>query len=128
MEGHHKGIYGGIKGIPSWCWLNPKARVDVKTGQLKAIKVALRLSQHPVHALMFRIGYYFWSLTTTIPILRRLRLFGTLVSRHKVHIVSFLTNEHFLYEPLSLFIEKHAYATWSWDTFKRKYSCESNDV
>ena len=48
--------------------LNPEARVDVKNDQLKAIKVALRLSRYPVHALMFEVGVYFRSLTTTKPI------------------------------------------------------------
>ena len=45
--------------------LNPKAHVDVKNGQLKAFKTVLRLSQYHVHALMFEIGFYFRSLTTT---------------------------------------------------------------
>ena len=55
-----------------WCpiihWLNPKARVDIKNGQLKAIKAMLRLSGRHVHTLMFKFGFYFKSLTTTKPI------------------------------------------------------------
>ena len=39
--------------------LNPKARVNVKNGQLKAIKVALRLSRCLVHARVFEVGFYF---------------------------------------------------------------------
>jgi hypothetical protein len=39
--------------------LNPKARVDVRFGLLKAIKAALILSRRPVHALMFEVGFYF---------------------------------------------------------------------
>ena len=46
-------------------WLNPKVHVDVKNDQLKAIKVTLRLSRQPVHTLMFEVGFYFQSLTTT---------------------------------------------------------------
>ena len=49
-------------------WLNPKARVDFRDGQLKAIKTTLRLSQRPAHALMFEIGFCFQSFTTTKPI------------------------------------------------------------
>ena len=37
--------------------LYPEIRVDIKNGQLKAIKAALRLSQHLVHTLMFEVGY-----------------------------------------------------------------------
>ena len=58
-----------------WCLIihqsNPKACVDVKNGQLKAIKTALRLSQHHVHILMFEVGFHFWSLTTTKPIVTK---------------------------------------------------------
>ena len=39
--------------------LNPEIRVDVKNGQLKAIKVALNLSPRHVHALIFKAGFYF---------------------------------------------------------------------
>jgi hypothetical protein len=38
---------------------NPKTHVDVKNGQLKAIKAALELSQLLVHALMFEVGFDF---------------------------------------------------------------------
>jgi hypothetical protein len=34
-----------------------KARVNVKNGRLKAIKVALSLSRRPIHALMFEVGF-----------------------------------------------------------------------
>jgi hypothetical protein len=40
-------------------WLNSKAFVAVKNGQLKAIKVALRLSGRPIHAPMFEVGFYY---------------------------------------------------------------------
>lgn len=50
--------------------LNPKARVDVKFGLLKAIKAALKLSRRPVHGLMFQVGCYFRSLTTMKPIIK----------------------------------------------------------
>ena len=39
--------------------LNPKDCVDIKNGQLKAIKAALRFSCRHVHALMFEVGFYF---------------------------------------------------------------------
>ena len=39
-----------------------EAHVDVKNGQLKVIKAALRLSQRPLHVLMFKVGFYFRSL------------------------------------------------------------------
>ena len=47
-----------------------KTRVDVKNGRLKAIKVALRLSQHLVHNVMFEVGFYFRSVTTTKSIIK----------------------------------------------------------
>ena len=50
--------------------LNPKAHVIIKNGQLKAIKATLRLSQHPIHTLMFEVSFYFQSLTTTKPIVK----------------------------------------------------------
>ena len=59
-----------------WCsiihWLNPKACVNVKSDQLKVIKSTLRLSRHHVHTLklMFKVGFHFWSLTTTKPIIK----------------------------------------------------------
>ena len=57
-----------------WCLiipqLNPKARVDVKNGQLKAIKAVLRLSRRPIHALIFKVRFYFQSFTTTKPIIK----------------------------------------------------------
>ena len=60
--------------VGHWCpiidMLNPKARVDVKNDELKAIKTTLRLSQRLVHALMFEVGFYFQSLTTTKPIIK----------------------------------------------------------
>jgi hypothetical protein len=49
-------------------WFSHKARVGVKNGQLIAIKVALRLFRHHVHALMFEVGSNFLSHTTTKPI------------------------------------------------------------
>ena len=39
--------------------LYPKACVDIKNDQLKAVKAALRLSQRLVHALVFKVGFYF---------------------------------------------------------------------
>ena len=46
-----------------WCpiihRLNPKVCVDIKSGQLKAIKATLKLSQCRVHTLMFKVGYIF---------------------------------------------------------------------
>ena len=63
--------------------LNPKARVNVKNGQLKAIKATLRLSRPPIHALMFEVGFYFRSLTSTKPIVKEAPI---PVSRHKVHM------------------------------------------
>ena len=50
--------------------LNPKTFVDVKNGQLEAIKAAKRLSRCPIHAQMFEVGFYFRSLTTTKPIIK----------------------------------------------------------
>ena len=49
--------------------LNSKACFKVKNGQLKAIKATLRLSRRPIHALMFKGGFMFLSLTTTKPII-----------------------------------------------------------
>ena len=46
-------------------WSNPKTCVNVKNDPLKMIKVALGLSRHHVHTLMFEVGFYFWSLTIT---------------------------------------------------------------
>jgi hypothetical protein len=40
---------------------NPTALVDVENGELKAIKAALRLSRHPIHALMFKVGFFVFS-------------------------------------------------------------------
>ena len=52
-----------------WCLImhrfSHKARVDIKNGRLKAIKVALSLSRCLVHNVMFEDGFYFQSLTTT---------------------------------------------------------------
>ena len=48
MAGHH---------CPVIHQLNPKAHVNVKNGQLKVMKVALWLSQRPIHALLFEVGY-----------------------------------------------------------------------
>ena len=50
--------------------LNPKARVDIKNGQLKAMKAALRFSRHHVHTLIFKVGFYFQLLTITKPIIK----------------------------------------------------------
>ena len=50
--------------------LNPKACVDIKNDQFKAIKAALRLSRCHVHALMFEVGFYFRSFTITKPIVK----------------------------------------------------------
>jgi hypothetical protein len=48
-----------------------KVCVDVKNGRLKAIKLALSLSRHPVHNVMFKVGFfYFRSVTTTKPIIK----------------------------------------------------------
>jgi hypothetical protein len=47
-----------------------KARVNVKNGRLKAIKVALSLSRRPIHALMFEVGFKLQSPTTTQPIIK----------------------------------------------------------
>ena len=55
--------------------LNPKARVDVKNDQLKAIKAALGLSRCPVHVVTFKVGFYFESLTTTKPITREVPIY-----------------------------------------------------
>ena len=44
---------------------NLKTCVDVKNGQLKAIKATLRLSRRRVHTSMFKVGLCFRSLTTT---------------------------------------------------------------
>ena len=55
-----------------WCpiihRLNLKTHVDVKNGQLKAVKAALR---HLVHALMFKVGFYFRSFPTTKSIIKK---------------------------------------------------------
>ena len=50
--------------------LTLKAQVDVKNGQLKAIKTTFRFSRRLVHALMLKVGFYFRSLTTTKPIIK----------------------------------------------------------
>ena len=55
--------------------LNPKARVDVKNDQLKVIKATLRLSRCPIHSLMFEVGFYVQSLTTTKPIIKDARIY-----------------------------------------------------
>jgi hypothetical protein len=55
--------------------LNPKVRVDVKNDQLKVIKATLKLSRHYVHALMFEVGFYFRSLTTTKPIIKEVPVY-----------------------------------------------------
>ena len=55
--------------------LNPKARVDVKNGQLQAIKMMLRLSRHPVHAMIFEVGFYLQSLTITTPITKEAAIY-----------------------------------------------------
>ena len=67
------------------------AHVDVKRGQLMAIKAALRLSRRLVHAMMFKVGFYFRSLTTTKPIIKEgYGLFGTPVSCHKFHTMNYI--------------------------------------
>jgi len=67
--------------------LNPKARVDVKNDRLEAIKATLRLSPHHVHALMFEVGFYFWSLTTTNPIIKEAKIYlEHQCPQHKVHL------------------------------------------
>lgn len=58
MEGHR---------CPIRHQLSLKVGVNVKTGQLKAIKAALRLSRRHVQALMSEVGFYFRSLTTAKP-------------------------------------------------------------
>ena len=69
--------------------LNPKDCVDIKNGQLKAIKAALRFSCRHVHALMFEVGFYFWSLNYNHKTNHKggSNSFGTPMSRHKVHIL-----------------------------------------
>ena len=47
-----------------------KAHVNVKNGQLKVIKVALSLSQRPIHDLMFEVASYFQFSITTKPIIK----------------------------------------------------------
>ena len=57
-----------------WClmihWFSHKAHVNVKSEQVKAIKAALRLSRHHVHALVFKVGLFCRSLSTTKPIVK----------------------------------------------------------
>ena len=55
--------------------LNLKAHVDVKKIQLKAIKAMLRLSRHLVYAMMFEVGFYCRSLTTTKPIIKEVPIY-----------------------------------------------------
>jgi hypothetical protein len=50
--------------------LNPKAPFDIKNGQSKAMKAALRLSRRHVHTLIFEIGFYFQSLIATKPLIK----------------------------------------------------------
>ena len=50
--------------------LNPKAHVDIKNNQSKAIKALLRLSRRLVHAMMFKVGFYFQSLINTKSIIK----------------------------------------------------------
>jgi hypothetical protein len=57
-----------VNQCPKRHYLNPKARVDIKNGQLKAIEAMLRVSRRHVHALMFEASFHFRSLTTTKPI------------------------------------------------------------
>ena len=52
-----------------------KARVDVDNGRLTATKAALSLSRRLVHALLFEVGLYFRSLTTTKPISKEALIF-----------------------------------------------------
>lgn len=49
--------------------------VDVKNDELKAIKATMRLSWCHVHALMFEVGIYFWSLTTKNPIVKEATIY-----------------------------------------------------
>ena len=60
--------------VGHWCpithRLSLKDHVDINNGQLKTIKAGLRLSRHLVHALMFEVGFYFRSLTTTKSIIK----------------------------------------------------------
>jgi hypothetical protein len=65
---------------------NPKVQVDVKYGQLKVIKAALRLSRHYVHAPMSKTGFYFWSLTTT----KRIIKVATIWLGHRCPAVRFI--------------------------------------
>jgi len=42
---------------------------------LKTIKVALRLSRHHVHTMMFKVGFYFPLLTITKPIIKKAKIY-----------------------------------------------------
>ena len=64
---------GGGHRCPIIHGLNPKARVNMKNGQLKAIEAALRPSQRHVHATMFEVDFYlfiFLSFTFTKPTIK----------------------------------------------------------
>jgi hypothetical protein len=68
--------------------LNLKARVNIKNGQLKAIKVTLRLSQCHVHAPIVEHGFHFLIIYNhKINHYGSSDLFGTpMVSHHKVQL------------------------------------------
>ena len=50
--------------VGHWClvihWFSHKARVHVKNGWFRAIKVASRLSRCHVHTLMFKVGLFYF--------------------------------------------------------------------
>lgn len=74
--------------------VKPKARIDIKNGQLKAIKAVLRLSRCHVHAMMFEFGFYFQSLTTlTKPITNEAPIYlGHQCICHALRFIKWLFN------------------------------------
>ena len=99
-----------------WCpmvhWLNLKACVGVKNGQLKAIKMALRLSRHLAHVVMFEVGFYFQSLSTTKPIIKEAPIY--LGHRHPTlrFICSKDKNTSTDVLRTNLLIQDHTEGTW----------------
>ena len=75
-----------------WCPIihrfNLKTCVNVKNGQLKAIKAVLRLSRCIVHTLMINVGFLLFLITYNHKTIKQggSNLFGTPVSRHKAQI------------------------------------------
>jgi hypothetical protein len=68
-------IYLGYMNLMAGHRLNLKVHLNVRNGQLKTTKAALKLSPRHVHALMFKVGFYFRSLTTTKPIVKEARIY-----------------------------------------------------